>query len=413
MNALNPALIGAVREHLLAQGAAFPQWGESEASFRTFQGAITAALVSLNLAEQLPDVPAASRELARRLTGLGVLQPLLDDPADLVQELIVRQGFVQVERAGAIQDTGNLAPDAEFGHIVSRTADRAGHQTSGSRPYVLADLPDGSRFTAIVPPLSVAGVAINVRRFPRRRLTLADLENKSMFTPRAQAAETIATPVFPDYRQPVVRFLAQVAAQVSASLLISGEFSSGKSTLLGALASLVPDTTQVAVVETFKEVQLTHPHPLRVVVPTDRGADFPSMDEVLNVVLTRMRPDLLILGEIVRDEAPRFLDAANLGKRAWSTIHAGSALGALERLETKALASGLPHQAVREQIAHSVNLVIHLERQGAARQLGEIALVSGLDARGDYVLEYLPVGRVADRAQLLRDTWRYVSAERQ
>ena len=411
MNALNPDLISAVREQLLAQGTPFPQWGETEGSFRAFQGAITAALVSLNLTGQLPDVPAASRELARRLTGLGVLQPLLDDPADLVQELIVRQGCVQVERAGAIQDAGNLAPDAEFGHIVSRTADRAGHQTSGSRPYVLADLPDGSRFTAIVPPLSVAGVAINVRRFPRRRLTLADLEHKGMFTARAQSPDAVAN-VYPDFRGPVTRYLAHVASHVSASLLISGEFSSGKSTLLGALASLVPETTQVAVVETFKEVQLSHPHPLRVVVPTDRGADFPSMDEILNVVLTRMRPDLLILGEIVRDEAPRFLDAANLGKRAWSTIHAGSALGALERLETKALASGLPHQAVREQIAHSVNLVIHLARNGAERQLGEIALVHGLDARGAYNLEYLPVGRVADRAQLLRETWRFVSPER-
>jgi pilus assembly protein CpaF len=411
MNALQPDLISAVREQLLAQGTPFPQWGETDGAFRTFQGAITAALVSLNLTGQLPDVPAASRELARRLTGLGVLQPLLDDPADLVQEIIVREGFVQVERAGAIQDAGNLAPDAEFGHIVSRTADRAGHQTSGSRPYVLADLPDGSRFTAIVPPLSVAGVAINVRRFPRRRLTLADLEGRSMFAPRAQSSDAVAN-VYPDFHGAVARYLAHVASQVSASLLISGEFSSGKSTLLGALASLVPETTQVAVVETFKEVQLSHPHPLRVVVPTDRGADFPSMDEVLNVVLTRMRPDLLILGEIVRDEAPRFLDAANLGKRAWSTIHAGSALGALERLETKALASGLPHQAVREQIAHSVNLVVHLARDGAERQLGELALVHGLDAHGNYNLEYLPVGRVADRAQLLRETWRFVSQER-
>ena len=84
MNALNPELISAVREQLLAQGTPFPQWGETEGSFRTFQGAITAALVSLNLTGQLPDVPAASKELARRLTGLGVLQPLLDDPADLV-----------------------------------------------------------------------------------------------------------------------------------------------------------------------------------------------------------------------------------------------------------------------------------------------------------------------------------------
>lgn len=406
---LSPDMIAAVRARLLEQGVPFPQWGAADEALRQFQGAVTACLVTLNLASQLADVPAASRELARRLTGLGVLQPLLDDPADLVQELIVRQGYVQVERAGVIAAAGNLAPDLEFGHIVSRTADRAGHQTSGSRPYVLADLPDGSRFTAIVPPLSVAGVAINVRRFPRRRLTLEDLERKAMFAQRAQATEMVA-PSTSAYQGAVARFLAHVAQTTSASLLISGEFSSGKSTLLGALASLVPSTTQIAIVETFKEVQLTHPHPLRVVVPTDRGEDFPGMDEVLNVVLTRMRPDLLIVGEIVRDEAPRFLDAANLGKRAWSTIHAGSALGALERLETKALSSGLPHQAIREQIAHSLNLVIHLARHGAERQIGEIALVNGLDADGNYDLHYLPVGRVTDRVALLRETWELVAS---
>jgi Flp pilus assembly CpaF family ATPase len=141
-----------------------------------------------------------------------------------------------------------------------------------------------------------------------------------------------------------------------------------------------------------------------VVVPGDRE-EFPSMDEVLNVVITRMRPDLLIVGEIVRDEAPRFLDAINLGKRAWSTIHAGSALGALYRLESKALASGLPHRAVREQIALSIDLVIHMARYGAERKVAEVALVQGLTQEGDYRLHYLPVGRVQARATSLQALW--------
>ena len=402
MTIVDARMVTAVQSHLLEQGTPFPAWGENGKAYHAFQGAVTAALVNLNLARQIANVPVASQEIARRLTGLGVLQPFLDDPADTIQEVIVRDGYLQVEREGRIEDVGTPAPDSEFSHIVSRTSDRARRQTSGSRPYVLADLPDGSRFTAIVPPLSVAGTAINIRRFPRQRLTLEGLQQREMFVPPATQDAVLQT--MSQAADPLVSFLTHVAGTVGASMLISGEFSSGKSTLLGALASLIPPTVQVAVVETFKEVQLAHPHPLRVVVPGDRE-NFPTMDEVLNVVITRMRPDLLIIGEIVRDEAPRFLDAVNLGKRAWSTIHAGDARGALRRLETKALTSGLPHQAVREQIAASVNLVVHLARFGAERKVAEVALVKGLTADGKYDLHYLPVGRVMSGTDTLLQTW--------
>jgi pilus assembly protein CpaF len=419
-------IVQQVRQHLLAQGAHFPGWGEDNPT--AFRSTVAEALVALQLRHQVRHVQKAAGEIAGRLTGVGILQPLLNDPDDTIQEIIVRDGFVQVERNGRIEDLGTLAPDAEFQALVTRTADHARRQLTGAKPYVLADLPDGSRFTAIVPPLSAAGTAINVRRFPRQRLTLSDLTAKGMFLAgqshpegpqshleRLQSrfgevesssggAQSSLTAPQSHSEEPLPSFLTAVARSVSASLLISGEFSSGKSTLLGTLASLVPPRVQVAVVETFKEVQLVHPHPLRVVVPDDRP-DFPTMDEVLNVVITRMRPDLLVIGEIVRDEAPRFLDAVNLGKRAWSTIHAGNALGALYRLETKALASGLPHRAIREQIALSVNLVVHLELEAGHRHVAEVALVRGLDANGDYDLHYLPVGRIAARRELLQALW--------
>ena len=412
-------IVQQVRQHLLSQGAHFPGWGEDNQP--AFRSAVAEALVALQLRRQVRNVQAAAGEIAGRLTGVGILQPLLNDPDDTIQEIIVRDGFVQVERSGRIEDLGALAPDTEFQALVTRTADHARRQLTGAKPYVLADLPDGSRFTAIVPPLSAAGTAINVRRFPRHRLTLSDLAAKGMFLADQSHLEgpqsnfvrpesssggsqsSLAT-TQSHSEGALPGFLTAVARSVSASLLISGEFSSGKSTLLGALASLVPPHVQVAVVETFKEVQLAHPHPLRVVVPDDRP-DFPTMDEVLNVVITRMRPDLLVIGEIVRDEAPRFLDAVNLGKRAWSTIHAGNALGALYRLETKALASGLPHRAIREQIALSVNLVVHLELDAGHRHVAEAAIVRGLDDHGDYDLHYLPVGRVAARREWLQTLW--------
>ena len=413
-------MVQQVRQHLLEQGTHFPGWGEDNPP--AFRSAVAEALVALQLRRQVRHVQEAAGEIAGRLTGVGILQPLLNDPEDTIQELIVRDGCVQVERNGQIEDLGTLAPDAEFQALVTRTADHARRQLTGAKPYVLADLPDGSRFTAIVPPLSVSGTAINVRRFPRQRLTLSGLEARGMFMPSADGTQVAGPLEMSETAQdtPAIRdwvlnntgnvsslpiFLANIAHAVSASFLISGEFSSGKSTLLGALASLVPPHVQVAVVETFKEVQLAHPHPLRVVVPDDRP-DFPTMDEVLNVVITRMRPDLLVIGEIVRDEAPRFLDAVNLGKRAWSTIHAGNALGALYRLETKALASGLPHRAIREQIALSVNLVVHLELEAGHRHVAEVAIVRGLDEDGDYDLHYLPVGRVVDSRELLLAMWK-------
>jgi pilus assembly protein CpaF len=397
-------LVQLIRSYIVQHGIAVPGWG-AEAERHAFESTIAEALVRLNLSRQVRHVPDVARQIARRLTGMGVLQPFLDDPADTIQEIIVRQGWVQVERSGSVQNVGDLAPDEEFAAIVERTGDMARRQATGSRPYVLVDLPGGARFTAIKPPLSAAGIAINIRRFPRTRLDLAALQVQGAFLPSVtDAGVGVESPPSTSDESPLVSYLSAVARSVSASLLISGEFSSGKSTLLGALASLVSDTRQVAIVETFREVQVAHPYPLRVVVPGDRP-DFPSMDEVLNVVITRMRPDLLIVGEIVRDEAPRFLDAVNLGKRAWATIHAGSALGALQRLETKALISGLPHRAVREQIAHSVNMVVHLARFGHRRRVAEVALVEGLTTGGNYALRYLPVGRVGARSALLAELW--------
>ncbi len=403
---LDATLVETLRTYILERGLAVPGWGSSAAELRAFEGALAEALVQLRLASQVAAVPEAAHHLARRLTGVGILQPLLDDPTDTLQEIIVRDGWVQVERQGVIQELGALAPDAEFAALIARTSDLARRQTTGARPYVLVDLPDGARFTALLPPLSAQGSAINIRRFPRARLDLTALVAQGFFAP----APPPVGAAFPAVTgQPVADYLATLAQTGSASLLISGEFSAGKSTLLGALASLLPATTQVAVVETFKELPLAHPHPLRVVVPGDR-ADFPSMDEVLNVVITRMRPDLLIVGEIVRAEAPRFLEAVNLGKRAWATIHAGSALGALYRLETKALSSGLPHPAVREQLAQSVDLVIHLAREGGARRIAEVALVRGLTPAGGYDLQYLPVGRVPERSAGLVALWARGSA---
>lgn len=389
-------LLPEIQSHVLSRSVSIPRWRAEAEERHRFESAVAQSLVELRfdreISQPLPDV---ARRLTAMMTGLGAFQPLLDVPG--VEEIIVRDGWVQIEREGAIEDVGVLADDDHAERVARRAADQGGRAMKGDRPYVLADLPDGSRFTAIVPPLSVRGTAINVRVFDRDVMSLDRLVGLGAFDGeeekddgcQLETTESIRElPEF-DVLPPVARFLARVAAENRATVLISGEFGAGKTTLLNAMSLHIPSYVQLAVVETFEELKIAHPHPLRVVVKEDRE-NYPSMDEVLNVVITRMRPDLLIIGEIVKGEAGRFLDAINLGKKAWSTIHGNDAYGALYRLETKALSTKLPHRAIREQIAAGVDLVVHLRRDRSGRRyVAQLARVAGLNGSGDYNLQFL------------------------
>ena len=400
-------LLPSVRRYVLEREIPIPTWRADQTARRRFRAAVAQAIVELQMDRRLDGrLSAVATQIAGMMTGVGVIEPLLDEPD--AEEIIVRQGFVQLERQGRIEDVGPLADDGHFERVARRAADLGQRTMKGDRPYVLVDLPDGSRFTAIVPPLSVRGTAINVRVFARQALSLADLAGFGAFEepkPSADRLQSTAADGDVALLPPVAQVLARVARGNQASVLISGEFGAGKTTLLNAMSLCVPPTVQLAVVETFEELKIAHPHALRVVVPEDRP-DFPGMDEVLNVVITRMRPDLVIVGEIVRNEAPRFLDAINLGKKAWSTIHGNDALGALFRLETKALRSGLPHRAVREQIAAGVDLVVHLRQDPhtGARYVAQVAGVRGLtDGAYDLEMLYGQPGR-GDRA--LAELWK-------
>lgn len=382
------AMLPQVQDLVLRRGIQVPGWRAAPEEHRRFSAAIAQILVEDGFL--LPGTPGEiAATLAQMMTGIGVLQPLLEQ-GDL-EEIIVRNGIVQVERRGRIETIGPMAPDAHFEQVARRVADLGRRVLKGNKPYVLVDLPDGSRFTAIVPPLSVRGTAINIRVFNRSTFSFRDLADRGTFTPedREEKVQEAQGEGKPDALPRIAGFLRRVAERNAATILVSGEFGAGKTTLLNAMSQYIPPDVQVAVVETFEELKIQHPTALRVVVPEDRP-DFPTMDEVLNVVITRMRPDLLIVGEVVRDEAPRFLDAINLGKKAWTTVHGNSALGALYRLETKALASGLPHRAIREQIVFGVDLVIHLRKSRSGRRyVEEIAVLDGLDEDGHYRLQYL------------------------
>lgn len=388
MKEVDDTVLCTVRERLLAQGAEIPGWAASPSEIERFKVSVAQALSRGRLDVLDGDLAALVTRVAGMLTGVGVLQPLLEEPG--VEEIIVRNGYLQVEKLGRIENRGWVAPDEHFQRVAERAADLGRRMMKGDRPWVLVDLPDGSRFTAIIPPLSVRGTAINIRVFRRESRSLGDLAGLGAFDGTAnQAAQDVPTALMDDQVEmlpPIAQLLASVARGNLASVLIAGEFAAGKTTLLNAMSLCIPENIQVAVVETFEELKIAHKHALRVVVRDT--PDGPTMKEVLNVVITRMRPDLLIIGEIVLDEASRFLEAINLGKKAWATIHGSDALGALRRLETLALASGLPHAAIREQVAAGVDLVVHLRQDPwtGRRYVAQVSRVDGVDHSGRYCL---------------------------
>lgn len=356
-----------VLTHFLDQGVHIPRWGAAENGFKAFQGRVLRALVEeLRVAVHRDDVPAVAEALARRMIGLGPIHRYLDDPE--VTEIIVRGCHVMLERAGRIEDVGDLGSARVFREMVQRVGEMQGRQIGAQRPYVLVDLPSGDRFTGLLDPDLALAPAINVRRFAVRRLDLAELMGLGALDAAAAA------------------FLRRCAGRVN--LLLVGRPGAGKTTLLNALSADFPPGAQLAIVETFRELQVQHPHPAWAVV---RPGGPVTMAQVVNVIYTRMRPDIILVGEVVQDEAAEFVHAVNLGVTAATTIHGNSALGGLQRLETMVLETRptLNFQATRERIADAIDVVVFLAmwRDDAGRihrRVEEIAALEGLTADGGY-----------------------------
>ena len=380
-------LLPQVETTIVEQGIVVPGWRAGEGERRRFQDSLARLLAEARLVSDDTLIVEAAGILARASTGLGVLQEITAQPG--VEEVIVRKGKVQVERYGRIEELGALATDDYFERLARRVADLGGRAMKADRPFVLVDLPNGSRFTAMIPPLSVEGTAINVRVFRQEALSLHSLAQGGTFEHPDVTGEqgTIPGDLEPELPE-IARFLAWMMRDNAATVLISGEFSSGKTTLLNALTAYIAPTTQLAVVETFRELQIRHPFAARAVVPTPPRESFPSLDEVVNVLYTRMRPDLILFGEVVGNEAVELLSAMNLGKKVMTTIHANSAYDALLRLETLALESGMPLEAIRERVGRGVDLVVHLRKRGARRYVAEVARMHGI-VDGSYRIEYL------------------------
>ena len=312
-------------------------------------------------------------------TGLGPLEPLLADPA--VDEVMVNgHGAVYVERHGQIERTDvGFASDADLMHAVERILAPLGRRVDEASPLCDARLPDGSRVNVVIPPLSLSGPCLTIRRFRREGFSLRDLATGGTLT--AETADLLA-----------------LAVAARASILVSGGTGSGKTTTLNALSGAIPGEERIVTIEDAAELRLRQRHVVRLESrpPNLEGRGEVTIRQLVKNAL-RMRPDRIVVGEVRGGEALDLLQALNTGHDgSLSTVHANSPEDALRRVETLALMAGvgLPHAAVREQVASAIDVVVHQVRgadgRRAVQSVTEVVRVAG----GVGTRELLVDGRV-------------------
>src|SRR5688572_24460906 len=291
--------------------------------------------------------------IAERAFGLGPLEPLLRDP--LVEEVMVSGSApVWVERGGRLERTAvRFASERDLREAIERILAPLGRRVDEAEPVCDARLPDGSRVNVVIPPLAVDGPALTIRRFRRRGFTPDDLVANGTLT------------------RPLLDFLAR-AVRARATILVCGGTGSGKTTTLNALSSFVGAEERVVTIEDAAELRLRQPHVVRLEArpPNLEGRGEVTIRRLVRNAL-RMRPDRIIVGEVRGAEALDMLTALSTGHDgSLSTIHAGTPAEALRRVETLALMAGLglPHAALREQVADAFDLVVCQARAAEGRR---------------------------------------------
>ncbi len=286
-------------------------------------------------------------EIEADILGYGPLEPLLAD--DLVSEIMVNGPYdIWLEREGLLHRTPFAFTDeSHLRRIINKMVGQIGRRIDESSPMVDARLPDGSRVNAIIPPLSLSGPLVTIRKFQHKRFYLEDLVRIGTLSEQA------------------VDFLDRcVKSQLN--ILISGGTGAGKTTLLNALSEAIPDNERIVTIEDAAELRLRQRHVLRL---ESRPKNIEGEGEVAIRDLVRnslrMRPDRIIVGEVRGAEALDMLQAMNTGHDgSLSTVHANSPRDSLARVETMVLMAGydLPIRAIRQQVASAMELIIHLER---------------------------------------------------
>jgi len=322
------------------------------------------------LAQESMPMSASERDrlvsdVQHELFGLGPLEPLLADPS--ISDILVNShSTIYIERKGKLERSNVAFKDDEhLMRVIERIVSTVGRRIDESSPMVDARLRDGSRVNAIIPPLSLDGPVLSIRRFGAEPLRMAALiENKGL-------TKDIAD-------------MMDMCVRARLNVVISGGTGAGKTTLLNALSAYIPEDERIVTIEDSAELQLQQPHCVRL---ETRPSNIEGKGEVTQRDLVknalRMRPDRIVIGEVRGGEAIDMLQAMNTGHDgSLTTIHANTPRDALSRLETMIQMTGmrLSERAMRQQIASAIDLVMQIARlSDGSRRVTSISEITGME----------------------------------
>src|SRR5437764_615007 len=329
--------------------------------------------VLVDIRRHLSDEQGISRDDRERLAsaiaddalGHGPLERLLAD--DSISEIMVNGPYdIWIERHGRLFDTSvRFDDESHMRRIINKIVAEVGRRVDESSPMVDARLPDGSRVHIIIPPLSLSGPLITIRKFSKKRLSLEELIKIGTLNTES------------------VEYLSR-CVHAELNILISGGTGAGKTTLLNALSAAIPDEDRIITIEDAAELQLNQRHVLRLESRPkniEGEGEVPIRELVRNSL--RMRPDRIVVGEVRGAEALDMLQAMNTGHDgSVSTIHCNSPRDALSRLETITMMAGmeLSNRAIREQIASAIQLIVYQQRlKDGTRRFTHVTEVAGME----------------------------------
>jgi pilus assembly protein CpaF len=336
---------------------------------RTIQDLFEQILAEENIVLSRPERARLFEQIAAEILGLGPLQPLLED--DTITEIMVNgPKNVYIERKGRLHRVPvTFESNDHVMRIIDRIVAPLGRRIDESSPYVDARLQDGSRVNAVIPPISLVGPTLTIRKFSKNPITVDQLIQFGSITPES------------------VQFL-KACVEARLNILISGGTGSGKTTLLNVMSSFIPDDERIITIENAAELQLRQEH---VVTLESRPPNIEGRGEItirdLVINSLRMRPERIIVGECRGGETLDMLQAMNTGHDgSMTTAHANTPRDALSRVETMCLMAGmdLPVRAIREQVSSAVDVICQQERmRDGTRKVTAITEVSGME--GDII----------------------------